>query len=108
VDAATPTSAPPPGASPLWGSHKGAEAPASSSVPGSGGHSRTDAAAQLLFGEGPLEPLSRRLLQAVGVLAVLLVLVLVNASLHRAAGPLDTSAAVTGLLQLLGAVPPLL
>jgi hypothetical protein len=102
VNASTPTSAPPPGARPLWGSHEGAEAPQSA---GGAGHPRADAAAELLFGEGPLEPLSRRLLQTVGVLSVLLVLVLVNASLHRAEGPLDTSAALGGLWQLLGAVP---
>lgn len=103
MNASTPTSVPPPGASSLWGSHKGAEAVSASSP--DAGHSRTDAAAELLFGEGPLEPLSRRLLQTVGVLAVLLVLVLVNASLHRAEGPLDTSAAISALGQLLGAVP---
>jgi hypothetical protein len=103
VNATTPTSAPPPGARPLWGSHKGAEAVSSSSP--TEGHSRTDAAAELLFGEGPLEPLSRRLLQAVGVLSVLLVLVLANAGLHRAEGPLDTSAAVASAWQLFGAVP---
>jgi hypothetical protein len=104
VNAPTPTSTPPPGAPSLWGSHKGAEA-VSAASPTEAGHSRTDAAAELLFGEGPLEPLSRRLLQTVGVLAVLLVLVLVNASLHRPEGPLDTSAAISALGQLLGAVP---
>ncbi|HMI82315.1 MAG TPA: hypothetical protein VK480_11045 [Solirubrobacterales bacterium] len=105
MNAPTPTSTPPPGARPLWGSHKGTEAVSASSLSPDAGHSRTDAAAELLFGEGPLEPLSRRLLQTVGVLAVLLVLVLVNASLHRAEGPLDTSAAVSALGQLLAAVP---
>ena len=35
-----------------------------------------------LFGEGPLEPLSRRLLQAAGVLSLLLILVVVNSLLN--------------------------
>jgi hypothetical protein len=36
-----------------------------------------------LFGDGPLEPLSRRLLQAAGVLSLLLILVAVNSLLNR-------------------------
>lgn len=41
---------------------------------------------QSLFGDGPLEPLSRRLLQAAGVLSLLLILVAVNSFLNHGGG----------------------
>jgi hypothetical protein len=57
-----------------------------------------------LFGDGPLEPLSVRLLQVAGALSVLLILVVVNSFLHSSENPLNPVAAaaertadVTGL-----------
>jgi hypothetical protein len=41
---------------------------------------------QSLFGEGPLEPLSRRLLQTAGVLSLLLILVVLNSLLNNSGG----------------------
>jgi len=41
---------------------------------------------QTLFGEGPLEPLSRRLLQAAGALSLLLILVVANSLLNGSGG----------------------
>jgi hypothetical protein len=41
---------------------------------------------QTLFGEGPLEPLSRRLLQGAGALSLLLILVVVNSLLNDSGG----------------------
>lgn len=71
MSAEQPTSSPPPGASPLWGSHGGgahtAPAPAAGGGPGGGGQ---------------LTPLSQRLLRAAGLLSLLLVLVLVNSLFH--------------------------
>lgn len=68
-----PTSTPPPGASPLWGSHGGGGGNRPAPAPAAGGGPS---------GDGNLTPLSQRLLRAAGLLSVLLVLVLVNAFLH--------------------------
>jgi hypothetical protein len=48
--------------------------------------SRQALAQQSLFGDGPLEPLSVKLLQAAGVLSVLLVLVVLNSFLNTSGG----------------------
>lgn len=78
MSAEPPTSStPPPGASPLWGSHVAGSSPAP--APAASGGS----------GGSQLTPLSQRLLQAAAGLAVLLVLVLVNAFLHEEEGALE-------------------
>lgn len=83
-----PTSVPPPGARPLWGSYNGgavtlaapAEAPATPAGPAA--PART-AGASWLFGGEELEPLSRNLLQVAGFLSLLLVLVIANSFLNQ-------------------------
>jgi hypothetical protein len=75
-----PSSSPPPGARPLWGSHEGSAPPAAAPVSQSSHPARGNR--HTLFGDGPLEPLSRRLLQAAGVLSLLLILVGVNSLLN--------------------------
>jgi hypothetical protein len=82
-----PTSSPPPGAKPLWGSYDGkggAPAPAKSSpVPSpAGGSRRPRIEIASLFGGDDLDPLSQRLLKLAGALSVLLVLVLLNSFLN--------------------------
>jgi hypothetical protein len=77
LSAEQPTSTPPPGASSLWGSHGGGSRPEPAPAPGGGS------------GGGQLTPLSQRLLRGAGALAVLLVLVLVNAFLHEEEGGLE-------------------
>lgn len=72
-----PTSSPPPGAAPLWGSHTGHGAPAALSQ-----SSRYTRGNRLAAGASELEPLSRRCLRAAGALSLLLVLVVVNSLLH--------------------------
>ena len=77
------TSAPPPGAKPIWGSYSGSGAPVRSgpSTP-SGAPAPSD----------PLEPLSRRLLQLAGGLSLLLILVVANYFLHSEENPLNPMA----------------
>jgi len=77
LSAEPPTSTPPPGADPLWGSHAAGSGPAP--APAASGGSGTDR----------LTPLSQRLLRGAGGLAVLLVLVLVNAFFHEDEGGLE-------------------
>lgn len=88
MSAEPPTSSPPPGAKPLWGSTEGGAAPAApagtAAVPQSSRYAR--GSRQSLFGDGPLEPLSVRLLQAAGVLSLLLILVVVNSLLNHSGG----------------------
>jgi|SRR5690349_3791318 len=78
-----PTSSPPPGAKPLWGA--GAPAPAE---PATVSQKRSDSPQKRhsLFGDAPLEPLSVKLLQAAGVLSLLLILVVVNSFLNGSGG----------------------
>jgi hypothetical protein len=79
-----PTSAPPPGASPIWGSYKGdgASAPAAAAPsPGRNSSPRPSALSSLVGGE-PLDPLSRKLMDGVKFLSLLLVLVLANSFLN--------------------------
>lgn len=71
-------STPPPGAQTLWGTHAGAAAPASHSSR----HPRGNRRSLALLGKGPLEPLSVKLLQAAGVLSLLLILVVANSLLN--------------------------
>lgn len=73
-----PTSFAPPGAKPLWGSHKES---ASSSVPAA--PASQTAGASWLFGGEELEPLSRHLLQLAGFLSLLLVAVIANSFLNQ-------------------------
>jgi hypothetical protein len=73
-----PQSTPPPGAQPLWGSHKGGTPVAARvSQKWPQGPQRRHA-----LGGERLEPLSIRLLQAAGVLSLLLILVVVNSFLN--------------------------
>jgi hypothetical protein len=80
VSQSPPTSIPPPGAAPLWGSHSGsgARVPAGGPTP-SGAPADGDR----------LEPLSRRLLQLAGLLSLLLLAVLANSFFHSGEDPLD-------------------
>lgn len=59
----------------------------------SAGQAPLASAASRIFGEEPLEPLSRRLLQVAGVLSVLLIAVVANAFLHSGENPLNPMAA---------------
>ena len=80
-----PTSSPPPGAQPLWG--RGGPVPAApAGAPASQSSRYARGTRQSLFGEGPLEPLSRRLLQAAGALSLLLILVVFNSLLNNDGG----------------------
>lgn len=81
-----PTSSPPPGAKPLWGSHTGGSTPAPAAAPVSQSPRQARGARHSLFGEGPLEPLSVKLLQAAGVLSLLLILVVLNSLLNPSGG----------------------
>jgi hypothetical protein len=92
LDDSSPTSFPPPGATPIWGSYSGGGAPART---GTSTPSRPSATGLLggVFGEEPLEPLSRRLLQLAGGLSLLLILVVANAFLHSEENPLNPMAA---------------
>lgn len=83
-----PSSSPPPGARPLWGSHTGSGEPATPAATPSVSQKRPHSpqTRHSLFGDGPLEPLSRRLLQAAGVLSLLLILVAVNSVLNHGGG----------------------
>jgi hypothetical protein len=69
-----PTSSPPPGAQPLWGSYGGGSDPAPSPTP------------RRSFGGEPVDPLSRRLLDGAKFLSLLLILVLVNSFLNDSSG----------------------
>jgi hypothetical protein len=78
-----PTSSPPPGAAPIWGSYggKGGTPTPAKSTPDSSrasGSRRPGIGISSLFGDEPLEPLSQRLLRLAGLLSVLLLLVLLN------------------------------
>ena len=82
-----PTSSPPPGAKPLWGSYDGkggAPAPVNSapSTPPAGGSRRPRSGITNLFGGDNLDPTSQRLLELAGALSVLLLLVLLNSFLN--------------------------
>lgn len=79
-----PTSAPPPGGSPIWGSYDGggASAPTRATPRPSRGPSPRASALSSLVGGEPLDPLSRRLMDGVKFLSLLLVLVLVNSFLN--------------------------
>lgn len=80
-----PSSSPPPGARPLWGNQERA-APAPAADPVSKSSRSARGTRHSLFGDGPLDPLSRRLLQAAGVLSLLLILVAVNSVLNHGGG----------------------
>ncbi|HEV2789753.1 MAG TPA: hypothetical protein VGV69_00460 [Solirubrobacterales bacterium] len=88
-----PSSVPPPGAKPIWGSYTGngaaAAVGASTPTPASAPGARFGGA----FGDEPLEPLSRRLLQLAGGLSLLLMLVVANSFLHSEENPLNPMAA---------------
>jgi hypothetical protein len=75
-----PSSSPPPGAKPLWGSYKGSAVPHAPAQPATSGRT---ANASWLFGGEELEPLSRHLLQIAGFLSLLLVLVVANSFLTQ-------------------------
>jgi hypothetical protein len=104
VSATPPTSVPPPGAKPLWGSYAGgghaAVSQAVSPAPGAPSPPRASSAAAVsqasswISGGEPLEPLSRRLLQAAGFLSFLLIAVLANSFLQSSEeNPLNPVAA---------------
>lgn len=78
-----PTSVPPPGAKPLWGSYKGSAVPAAPATPAGPAAPARTAGASWLFGGEELEPLSRHLLQLAGFLSLLLVLVVANSFLNQ-------------------------
>jgi hypothetical protein len=77
-----PTSVPPPGAKPLWGSYKGGTVTTAAPPAGSGAPARAGGASWLFGGE-ELEPLSRHLLQLAGFLSLLLALVVANSFLSQ-------------------------
>lgn len=77
-----PSSTPPPGAKPLWGSYKGGPVTPAAPSAAPGAPART-AGASSLFGGEELEPLSRHLLQIAGFLSLLLVLVVANSFLNQ-------------------------
>jgi hypothetical protein len=81
----SPNSAPPPGASPLWGGQTAA-------VSGGGAPPRSSLAAAATAGQR-LQPLSRRLLQVAGVLSILLILVVANSLLRSDENPFNPVAA---------------
>ena len=87
---APPTSFPPPGAKPIWGSHTGTSTPSSAGAPApsAGRRSLSLPSPQGLGGDwpqtfagDPVDPLSRRLLRLAGGLSLLLVLVVANSFL---------------------------
>jgi hypothetical protein len=85
VSEVPPSSTPPPGAKPLWGSFEGKPVPAAHATPAApapAAPTRT-AGASWLFGGEELEPISRHLLQAAGALSLLLVLVVANSFLNQ-------------------------
>jgi len=99
-----PTSVPPPGAKPLWGSYGGGGQTASprtvNATPSGPSPSRATSSAAAsqasawISGGEPLEPLSRRLLQAAGFLSFLLIAVLANSFLQSSEeNPLNPVAA---------------
>jgi hypothetical protein len=77
-----PTSVPPPGAKPLWGSYKGSAVTVAAPPASSGTPARTGGTSWLFGGED-LEPLSRNLLQLAGFLSLLLVAVIANSFLNQ-------------------------
>ncbi|MDQ2629771.1 MAG: hypothetical protein M3Y75_02180 [Actinomycetota bacterium] len=83
MSGAPPNSTPPPGAKPVWGSYGagGAVAP-SHTAQQPGQPSQSSPLAAKAFGDEPLQPLSRRLLQVAGFLSVLLLAVLANSFLN--------------------------
>ena len=89
MSGAPPNSTPPPGARPVWGSYGagGPVAPSRTSQPAQS--SQPSPLAARAFGDEPLEPLSRRLLQVAGLLSVLLLAVLVNSALNSGEDPLQ-------------------
>jgi hypothetical protein len=88
LSATPPSSTPPPGAKPLWGSGEGlSPAEAQRAVARKWPDSPQKRHAP---GGEPLDPLSRRLLQAAGVLALLLILVVANSFVNgEGESPLD-------------------
>lgn len=96
-----PTSVPPPGAKPLWGSYGGGSQPASvrpvsasPAGPSSSSSAAVSQASTWIAGGEPLEPLSRRLLQGAGFLSFLLIAVLANSFLQSSEeNPLNPVAA---------------
>lgn len=82
MSGAPPTSTPPPGAKPLWGSTASAAPVPAAATAGVSQSSRYARATRHLFGDEELEPLSRRLLQAAGFLSLLLILVVLNSLLN--------------------------
>lgn len=94
MSATPPSSTPPPGSKPVWGSYSGGGANAPAQAPHSQTTAPTDPPDAKGLGGGPLEPLSRRLLQAVGVLSVLLLAVLANSFLNGGDGSSETPLAL--------------
>jgi hypothetical protein len=90
-----PSSFPPPGAKPLWGSPtSGAAAPSPSIAPVDGAPAAPRSARSSLlepmgFGSEPLDPLERRLMHGVRFLSLLLLLVVANSFLNNAESPLQ-------------------
>lgn len=94
MSATPPSSTPPPGSKPVWGSYSGGAANAPAQAPHSQATAPTDPPAAKGLGGDRLEPLSRRLLQAVGVLSVLLLAVLANSFLNGGEGSGETPLAL--------------
>lgn len=85
MSATPPTSSPPPGAQPIWGSYSasGQVAPASRIATAAAPSERRSSRSPLPgFGDEPLTPLSRRLMHGVKLLSLLLLLVLANSFLN--------------------------
>lgn len=84
------SSFPPPGAEPIWGSYAGG----SHSTAAAPARAAASPVAAFVSGGEPLEPLSRRLLQAAGFLSFLLIAVLANSFLQSSEeNPLNPIAA---------------
>lgn len=80
-----PTSSPPPGAKPIWGSYGAAGSSSPSQPAAPAGPSQSASPLLKVVGGEPLDPLSRRLMDGVKFLSLLLVMVLVNSFLNSGA-----------------------
>jgi hypothetical protein len=98
---APPTSFPPPGAKPIWGSHTGTSTPSSAEIPAPSVARRSLSLPSpqgfgnewpQTFAGDPVDPLSRRLLRLAGGLSLLLVLVVANSFLGSEENPLNPMA----------------
>lgn len=96
MSAAPPTSSPPPGVQPIWGSYSasGQVAPASPATAAAPSERPPSRPSLPGFGDEPLTPLSQRLMHGVKFLSLLLILVLANSFVNSSEeNPLNPVAA---------------